>query len=753
MFELYINTAITPVGATMSPVPIWETLDLFDNESVIIKDKLSDAQDIGKLFTTYSQQFKIPASPNNNRIMGGVFKDGRIDVSDQIQARITIDGTVYKDGIIANGESDMEYGKLVNYKINFSSSLSGIKDRLGDKVLSDLDVDNAYITGWTTGLVLQELITARVPLVSVNRRYNAYNSSQFGSSFDYPDNIRYIGDIPSATSASKRYIYKEELRPSVDMDAIFSRILYSLGYSMANSLVFGLRMMCTSDNYKTPRLIIDNYTVFPPVAYPFSGPMTTDWHISTTSPDIINLWTTNPGSTQSGGLSYNGIYRNAFLGMAEPKLLVDVFDVTGGTSSTNPNGILFSSKSVEATMVTPANASEERNPRWSFSVNLITVNNNIIPGTSAANPRKYKIFVRPNIYNNSSENITHNIQLTMGNGNLLDGYYQIAQSIKNMGVLYTIGLLPNMKQYDFLQSVLKLTNSIMYTRNNYQYNTSSNGLIPVYVGLIDREPDNFDYDNAPDFSEYLEFEKNTINVQNKYGIYSFSNTVGKDDRSIAWTETNVDNPNSKEYGQLLYNVDVNNSNKYDVKTLFVTPPQELIEGSLFANFSTQSEGKFVPNQPIIYQGSSVAGSGGRIPSSDAINTYLKFNLRDTGIHTTTSGYSLVEFASNVGVNEGSSSLPALVFKDEVNLTNMQPNSDNLYSRYYDYTVRKITQKGRYIFKFTGWLPSSVIATYNIYEPNGNLIRVQDRLYEILESDLDIVTGRIKLTCANYAPMV
>ena len=45
-----------------------ERVDLFDFEAVNLSQVIKDVKDIGKIFTDYSQSFKVPASANNNRI-------------------------------------------------------------------------------------------------------------------------------------------------------------------------------------------------------------------------------------------------------------------------------------------------------------------------------------------------------------------------------------------------------------------------------------------------------------------------------------------------------------------------------------------------------------------------------------------------------------------------------------------------------------------------------------------------------------
>jgi hypothetical protein len=45
-----------------------QRVDLFKDESVSITDTIINAKDVSKVFTSFSQQFSLPASSTNNKI-------------------------------------------------------------------------------------------------------------------------------------------------------------------------------------------------------------------------------------------------------------------------------------------------------------------------------------------------------------------------------------------------------------------------------------------------------------------------------------------------------------------------------------------------------------------------------------------------------------------------------------------------------------------------------------------------------------
>ncbi|QGG54052.1 hypothetical protein [Lysinibacillus pakistanensis] len=62
-------------------------LDLFQDESIVVKSSVQDIQDIAQVFTDFSQTFTVPASKTNN----GVFKHYYNNDLDELNANIRLD--------------------------------------------------------------------------------------------------------------------------------------------------------------------------------------------------------------------------------------------------------------------------------------------------------------------------------------------------------------------------------------------------------------------------------------------------------------------------------------------------------------------------------------------------------------------------------------------------------------------------------------------------------------------------------------
>ena len=60
-------------------------IDIFDNENIQVEDSIQDVKDISKIFNTFTRDFKVPASFENNKLFKHYYNlnvnngfDGRI---------------------------------------------------------------------------------------------------------------------------------------------------------------------------------------------------------------------------------------------------------------------------------------------------------------------------------------------------------------------------------------------------------------------------------------------------------------------------------------------------------------------------------------------------------------------------------------------------------------------------------------------------------------------------------------------------
>ena len=141
-----------------------ERVDLFDFEAVNLNQKIKDVRDISKIFTDYSQSFKVPASSNNNKIFKHYYNSGiqnGYDARFKADGLIKIGGSDFRFGKVRLDGVDMRENKPFAYRLVFFGSTVNLGGILGDDKLSNLDYLNKFnhaydyptvIGGFVTGL-------------------------------------------------------------------------------------------------------------------------------------------------------------------------------------------------------------------------------------------------------------------------------------------------------------------------------------------------------------------------------------------------------------------------------------------------------------------------------------------------------------------------------------------------------------------------------------------------------------------------
>ena len=143
---LEINSSY--VNSNGDTVDNWMRADLMNGVKIVIKDKIKDSKDVGKVFTAYTNQFKLPASKNNNRIFKrfanhNVFEG--FDARRKHSAIIKLNGVDFKKGYIKLNKVNLVDMLPESYDIQFFGELTSLKDILGEYKLKDLvSLGNKY---------------------------------------------------------------------------------------------------------------------------------------------------------------------------------------------------------------------------------------------------------------------------------------------------------------------------------------------------------------------------------------------------------------------------------------------------------------------------------------------------------------------------------------------------------------------------------------------------------------------------------
>ncbi len=191
----------------------YQRLDLFKDESVSITDSVKNVKDVAKIFTPFSQQFNVPASKHNSKIFRH-YQDS--DILDSFDARykadalIKLNGVDYKKGKIRLNSVSLKDNKPHSYKLIFFGETVGLKDLLGETMLSGLNYDSSLNFAYSHAVIYPKftaLDDVCFPLIThtKNMRYN---------------NNSYISSTPVA---NEKLNYRD-LKPAIKVRKIIDAI-------------------------------------------------------------------------------------------------------------------------------------------------------------------------------------------------------------------------------------------------------------------------------------------------------------------------------------------------------------------------------------------------------------------------------------------------------------------------------------------------------------------------------------------------
>ena len=168
-----------------------QRVDMFKDESLSISDSIQDVRDISKIFTTFSQQFNLPASKKNNKFFKH-YQD--TDVLNSFDARfkanaiIKLNGVDFRKGTIRLNTVDLKENKAYSYKVVFFGDIIELKDVMQDDDLSSLPFPDSLDFNYDNATVLSMFentldLDIAFPLVTHSKYFNINSLSgeyQFG---------------------------------------------------------------------------------------------------------------------------------------------------------------------------------------------------------------------------------------------------------------------------------------------------------------------------------------------------------------------------------------------------------------------------------------------------------------------------------------------------------------------------------------------------------------------------------------------
>ena len=141
-----------------------ERVDMFKDESVTLTESIQNVRDIDKIFTSFTRSFSVPASKINNKIFKHYYNSdivGGFDARKKVASFIELNDLAYKDGKVKLEGVDLKNNKAHTYRITFFGNIVDLKDKLGEKKLSDLSGLSAYTLNYDASTIETKLTTAQ----------------------------------------------------------------------------------------------------------------------------------------------------------------------------------------------------------------------------------------------------------------------------------------------------------------------------------------------------------------------------------------------------------------------------------------------------------------------------------------------------------------------------------------------------------------------------------------------------------------
>lgn len=124
-----------------------KVLDMFQDESVVITDKVKDYSDVSKLFTEFSRTITVPATKKNNKLLKHAYDvsiEGN-DLRNALDCDLLLNNEIYKQGNLTVLGCTLRNGVPYQYEIQFIGQTTELKKKIGRDELSVLDFSDLDI--------------------------------------------------------------------------------------------------------------------------------------------------------------------------------------------------------------------------------------------------------------------------------------------------------------------------------------------------------------------------------------------------------------------------------------------------------------------------------------------------------------------------------------------------------------------------------------------------------------------------------
>lgn len=727
-------------------------LDIEPSEAINFKLTVKDLSDITKIFSPFTQSFKIKATDKNKILCGFVGNEKilRINNAGEFNSMIYISGFLFQSGKLTFEESNYEFQDQKEFSTNFASTISGLVNKLGDATIQDLfDLsDPSTQSTWNVSTLKSRMTSVKNSTLTngIVLKYGIPFISNIRT-WIYDDNLAVVDNIKynaTRSDLTENFVKLNEIRPAINYLSIMESLLlkYNLNIIcpiLSKPEITDLMVWCNSES-----LVIPTATTYPLVNY---SPLIYSRYDVKNDPGGYGV--PNDPKWQITLNQTTGIFKVKRAATSHPDKWSDGFDVTlkfNGLISKdgNPTKIKVVLKRTTDNSILNSQVIETDSYILRVKDSQLDVNGElyfryeILPETlvdwaniTAKIVQYYRYEYRyrpplaigtvPSVERATFSNTTTNNSLSTDLGG---------------NKINLITCLPNMKCIDFLKSFFKTFNiSILSTGLNDQ---SMHWVTPNDI----QEPNKPYSKRIVDYTNFTDVSTLTKKKANQYSQYSFSH---KDSKYYEATYGD-----GTKFGELVYPVTPpSKPTKFEVKTEYSI----LKQTSGFNNQYVRTCLGFTKDVPTVQD-----NGGNRY--KPVYEEFTLFYLQSKNLVNSTISVENLE-ATNA-------QLFAILEANFVNYTNgktlafgtEEGSEDSLYLNYYSQFIELLLDPNTYSNSFTLTLPPNEIflnfANLNQGESNipigfraQNEIIIGEQRYSLVDSSIDLTTGKTKLTLLNF----
>ena len=731
-------------------------MDMFNAQTLSIKDSIKDIKDISRIFTKRSHEFKLPASDRNNQVFRhyeNTYINNGFDGRVKRDAVININGFKYDDGQISMLGVDMKNNVPHSYRVVFYGKTISLKDLFGDDMLHDLarfpdsylkGFDNVYdsdfvIKGLSKGwnLVSGSLVentdsTAGdlcFPFISSKSYY--FWDSTVGGLNPSESGVESRNLLPAATT-TPRGLNTYDVKPAIRIKHIIAAIEERYGitfstdfFDATDDLYNELYLWChRTKGDMRDQVEQDSFSV-----------NISDWDLVGGNTELRSADELgNPNSalferenwyyemditvTPAGG---SGVYD------------LEIFDAaTGAISNSNPSSIGLNAVDGQQT--------------FTFTIDGINSIFNTTQGEIIRNKPIFSVRTRGGITSFTLDSMELRSYQIINYSNLLQDTSAYTYNSGGSNAVSTglnlVANLPKMKVIDFMTSLFKMFNLTVEFIDDI---------------LVVRTLDDFYADGTTyDITKYIDTSNGKINKGNLYSkiLFEYQNPT-------TFAVKNSNQITNDEFGNEKLNnrtTDLSNPLAFDGGDYKVKLGFEHVMYERMTNQSDDDDLTDIGWGWMVNENQNPVLGKPLIlfcKKEDAISQEVNIDIDDSGVYTTigdtydyssgTGDYDSIIRPSNVLEDEGQT----IHFGSEVDEYNYQGsnqgvNRESLFQNFYYSFIMPIYSIRSRIFKVTAHFPTHLLLQLRL----NDKVYIGDRLFKINLMKPNLNTGKTELELLN-----